>query len=148
MVFIALSIPLTTFAMLPVTCLMVTAVCTLLATASILEARRRRFRRSFCFLMAFCAYIFAISWFPCERAYFNRVSGPAVLPAAREQKRVRSKEQMGREKKKRQKQKKKREWEKKRKKKSSRVHVCMYVCKGAVRVQQRRVGQCSRVGKG
>lgn len=99
MVFIALSIPLTTFAMLPVTCLMVTAVCTLLATASILEARRRRFRRSFCFLMAFCAYTFAISWFPCERAYFNRVSGPAVLPAARKQKRVRSKEQMGRGKK-------------------------------------------------
>ena len=77
--------------------------------------------------MAFCAYIFAISWFPCERAYFNRVSGPAVLPAAREQKRVRSKEQMGREKKKKAKAKKEKGMGEKKKKKVFKG-ACMYVC--------------------
>lgn len=53
MVFMAESMPLTTFAMLPVTWRIVTAVCTLLLTASMREARRSRFSFSFCFLMAF-----------------------------------------------------------------------------------------------
>jgi len=47
--------PLTTFAMLPVTCRIVTAVCTLLLTASMRDARRSRFSRSFCLRMAFWA---------------------------------------------------------------------------------------------
>lgn len=51
----ALSMPFTTFAMLPVTCLMVTAVCTLELTASILDARRSKLTFSFAFLIAFCA---------------------------------------------------------------------------------------------
>jgi hypothetical protein len=55
MAFMAWSMPLTTFIMLPVTCLIVTAVCTLLATASILLPSRSKFKRSFCFRMAFCA---------------------------------------------------------------------------------------------
>jgi len=78
--------------------------------------------------MAFCAYTFAISWFPCERAYFNRVSGPAVLPAARKQKRVRSKGQMGREekRKKEKKRERKREWVKGKKKVFK--GACMYAC--------------------
>lgn len=55
MLFIALSIPLTTFAMLPVTCRIVTAVCTRELTASILEPSRSRLSFSFCFRIAFCA---------------------------------------------------------------------------------------------
>lgn len=55
MLFIALSIPLTTFAMLPVTCRMVTAVCTLLATASMRLARRSKLSFSFDFRIEFWA---------------------------------------------------------------------------------------------
>ena len=55
MAFIAPSMPRTTPAMLPVTCLIVTAVWTLLATASIREPRRRRLTFSFCLRIAFCA---------------------------------------------------------------------------------------------
>ena len=55
MAFIAWSMPLTTFAILPVTCLIVTAVCTRELTASILDASLSRFSRSFCLRMAFCA---------------------------------------------------------------------------------------------
>lgn len=53
--FIAPSIPRTTPAMLPVTCRIVTAVCTLLATASMREPSRRRLSFSFCFRIAFWA---------------------------------------------------------------------------------------------
>jgi hypothetical protein len=53
--FIAPSIPLTTFAILPVTCRIVTAVCTRLLTASMRLASRRRLSFSFCLRMAFCA---------------------------------------------------------------------------------------------
>ena len=53
--FIAESMPLTTFAILPVTCLIVTAVCTRELTASIRDARRSKFKFSFCFRIAFCA---------------------------------------------------------------------------------------------
>lgn len=53
--FIAPSIPLTTFAMLPVTERIVTAVCTRELTASIREPRRSRFNFSFCLRIAFCA---------------------------------------------------------------------------------------------
>lgn len=49
---IALSIPLTTDAMLPVTCLMVTAVSTLEATASIRLPRRSKFKLSLFLRMA------------------------------------------------------------------------------------------------
>ncbi len=55
MLSIALSIPRTTLAMLPVTVRIVTAVSTRLATASIREARRRRLRPSVFFRIAFCA---------------------------------------------------------------------------------------------
>lgn len=51
----ALSIPLTTLPILLVTDLIVTAVSTLLATASILEERRRRLSPSFFLRMAFWA---------------------------------------------------------------------------------------------
>jgi hypothetical protein len=47
--------PLTTFVMLPVTLLIVTAVCTLELTASSLEPKRSRFNFSFCLRMAFWA---------------------------------------------------------------------------------------------
>lgn len=53
--FIAESIPLTTFAILPVTCRIVTAVCTLELTASILDASLSRFKCSFCLRIAFWA---------------------------------------------------------------------------------------------
>lgn len=53
--FIAPSIPRTTCPMLPVTCLIVTAVWTLLATASMREPSLSRLSFSFCFRMAFCA---------------------------------------------------------------------------------------------
>ena len=52
---IAPSIPLTTPAILPVTCLIVTAVCTLLATASILDPNLNKLSFSFCFRIAFWA---------------------------------------------------------------------------------------------
>jgi hypothetical protein len=55
MLFIAWSIPLTTFAMLPVTWRIVTAVCTFELTASILDANRSRLRFSFFLRIAFCA---------------------------------------------------------------------------------------------
>lgn len=61
MLFIALSMPRTTLAILPVTDRIVTAVWTLELTASILDASRSRFTFSFCFRIAFCAYIFAMS---------------------------------------------------------------------------------------
>ena len=53
--FIAPSIPRTTFAILPVTCLIVTAVWTRLLTASMRLANRRRLSFSFCLRMAFWA---------------------------------------------------------------------------------------------
>ena len=68
MLSIALSMPFPTDAMFPDTCRMVTAVSTLLATASTLLARRRRFRDSFFFRIAFAAYIRAPSLLPCCRA--------------------------------------------------------------------------------
>jgi hypothetical protein len=52
---IALSIPRTTWPMLPVTARIVTAVSTLLATASMREARRKRLSDSFCLRMALAA---------------------------------------------------------------------------------------------
>ena len=66
---IALSMPLTTDAMLPETWRMVTAVSTLLATASTRLERRRRLRDSVFFRMAFAAYILAPSLLPCCNAY-------------------------------------------------------------------------------
>jgi hypothetical protein len=65
MLSIALSIPLTTDDMFPVTCRMVTAVSTLLATASMRLDRRKRFRDSVFFLIALDAYIRAPSLLPC-----------------------------------------------------------------------------------
>lgn len=47
--------PLTTFAMLPVTWRIVTAVCTRELTASMREPSRSRFSFSFCLRIAFCA---------------------------------------------------------------------------------------------
>lgn len=67
--FIAESMPFTTFAILPVTWRIVTAVCTLLLTASRREASRNRLRRSFCLRMAFCAYILAMSEWFCWMAW-------------------------------------------------------------------------------
>lgn len=64
MLSMALSIPLTTEVMLPVTCLIVTAVSTLLATASIRLARRSRFKDSDFFRIALEAYIRAPSLLP------------------------------------------------------------------------------------
>ena len=55
MLFMAPSIPRTTFAMLPVTWRMVTAVCTRLLTASMRDASRSRFSFSVCLRIAFCA---------------------------------------------------------------------------------------------
>ena len=55
MAFIAESMPLTTLAILPVTCRIVTAVCTRELTASMREARRSRFSFSFCLRIAFWA---------------------------------------------------------------------------------------------
>lgn len=82
MLFIALSMPRTTFAMLPVTDRIVTAVWTLELTASILDASRRRLTFSFCFRMAFCAYIFAMSAWFCWMAFFNLAfSACSSLPA-------------------------------------------------------------------
>ena len=87
MVFIAPSMPRTTLAMLPVTCFIVTAVCTLLATASILDDNLRRFNRSFCFLIAFPAYSLAISALPCWIAFlifaFSDVSSLPAFTACR-----------------------------------------------------------------
>ena len=66
---IALSMPFTTDAILPETWRIVTAVSTLLATASTLLASLRRLRDSFFFLIAFAAYIRAPSLFPCCSAW-------------------------------------------------------------------------------
>jgi len=68
MLSIALSIPLTTDVMLPVICLIVTAVSTLLATASRRLARRSRFKDSDFFRIALEAYIRAPSLLPCWSA--------------------------------------------------------------------------------
>ena len=65
MLSIALSMPFTTDAMFPDTWRIVTAVSTLLETASTLLASRSRFRDSFFFLIAFAAYIRAPSLLPC-----------------------------------------------------------------------------------
>jgi uncharacterized protein involved in cysteine biosynthesis len=69
MVSIALSIPLTTLIIFPVTWRIVTAVSTLEATASIRLERRSRLRASLFFRIAFEAYIRAPSLFPCCNAY-------------------------------------------------------------------------------
>ena len=69
MLSIALSMPFTTDAMLPDTWRIVTAVSTLLETASTRLDRRRRLRDSFFFRMAFAAYIRAPSLFPCCNAW-------------------------------------------------------------------------------
>jgi len=61
----ALSIPRTTEVMLPVTCRIVTAVSTRLATASILLESRRRFSASLFLRIALEAYIRAPSLLPC-----------------------------------------------------------------------------------
>jgi hypothetical protein len=55
MLFIAVSMPLTTFVILPVTLRIVTAVCTRLLTASSREPRRSRLSFSFCLRIAFWA---------------------------------------------------------------------------------------------
>ena len=55
MLFIAVSMPLTTFVILPVTDRIVTAVCTRELTASSLEPSRSRLTFSFCLRIAFCA---------------------------------------------------------------------------------------------
>lgn len=55
MLSIALSMPLTTEAILPVICLIVTAVSTRLETASTRLDRRSKFKASFFFLIAFAA---------------------------------------------------------------------------------------------
>ena len=65
MLSIALSMPFTTAAILPETWRMVTAVSTLLATASTRLERRRRLRDSVFFRIAFPAYIRAPSLLPC-----------------------------------------------------------------------------------
>jgi hypothetical protein len=53
--FIAESMPRTTLPILWLTCLIVTAVCTLLLTASIREANFSKLSFSFCFRIEFCA---------------------------------------------------------------------------------------------
>lgn len=68
---IALSIPFTTCPILFVTCRIVTAVSTRDATASILDASRRRFKPSVFFRIAFWAYMRAPSLFPFCNAAFN-----------------------------------------------------------------------------
>ena len=55
MLFIAVSMPFTTFVMLPVTLRIVTAVCTRELTASSREPRRSRLSFSFCLRIAFWA---------------------------------------------------------------------------------------------
>lgn len=61
--------------MLPVTLLMVTAVWTRELTASIRLARVRSCKFSFFFRMALPAYILAMSLWPCDMAWTERVSG-------------------------------------------------------------------------
>lgn len=70
MLSIALSMPLTTDVMLPVTCRIVTAVSTRLATASMRLDSLRRFSASLFLRIALEAYIRAPSVLPCCRAYF------------------------------------------------------------------------------
>ena len=65
---IALSMPLTTLVMFPVTCRIVVAVSTRLATASMRLARRSRFSDSLFLRIALEAYIRAPSLFPCWSA--------------------------------------------------------------------------------
>ena len=67
----ALSMPFTTLVMFPVTCRIVMAVSTRLATASIRLARRRRFRDSLFLRIALAAYIRAPSLLPCWSAYIQ-----------------------------------------------------------------------------
>jgi hypothetical protein len=66
---IALSMPFTTLVMFPVTCRIVTAVSTRLATASMRLARRRRFSASLFLRMALDAYMRAPSLLPCCSAW-------------------------------------------------------------------------------
>jgi hypothetical protein len=61
--------PFTTLVMFPVTCRIVMAVSTRLATASIRLARRRRFRDSLFLRITLAAYIRATSVLPCWSAY-------------------------------------------------------------------------------
>ena len=69
---IALSIPLTTLVMFPVTCRIVTAVSTRLATASSLLANRKRLSDSLFLRIALEAYIRAPSLLPCCSAWALR----------------------------------------------------------------------------
>lgn len=77
MLSIALSIPFTTDAMFPETWRIVTAVSTLLDTASTRLESRSRFSDSFFFRIAFAAYIRAPSAFPCCRAWCTLCSATA-----------------------------------------------------------------------
>jgi hypothetical protein len=70
---IALSIPFTTLVMFPVTCRIVMAVSTRLATASMRLARRRRFSDSLFLRIALEAYIRAPSLLPCWSACIEQV---------------------------------------------------------------------------
>lgn len=79
MLSIALSIPFTTDAMFPETWRIVTAVSTLLDTASTRLESRSRFSDSFFFRIAFAAYIRAPSAFPCCRACHMRACACAQL---------------------------------------------------------------------
>lgn len=69
MLSMALSMPLTTDAKLPVICRIVTAVSTRLATASTRLERRSKFKASFFLRIAFAAYILAPSVLPCWSAF-------------------------------------------------------------------------------
>jgi hypothetical protein len=68
MVSIALSMPLTTLVMFPVTCRIVVAVSTRLATASIRLASRSKLRDSLFLRIELAAYIRAPSLLPCCNA--------------------------------------------------------------------------------
>jgi hypothetical protein len=79
----ALSMPLTTLVMLPVTCRIVVAVSTRLATASMRLASRSRFSDSLFLRIALEAYIRAPSLLPCcsacnERQSVGRSVGPHI----------------------------------------------------------------------
>lgn len=80
MLSIALSMPFTTDAMFPDTWRIVTAVSTLLATASTRLASRSRFRYSFFLRIEFAAYIRAPSAFPCCSACISRSIRAYVFP--------------------------------------------------------------------
>lgn len=80
MLSMALSIPLTTDVMLPVTCRMVTAVSTRLATASTRLDNLSRFNDSFFLRIALAAYIRAPSLLPCWSACRLRCQSESVAP--------------------------------------------------------------------